>query len=486
VPPLFATKGVSLQTSLLEPTQLKLSVGGVDVGGILPWLQMLLITQRTLELTYYETPTQVIVTGSLRSLRLSEPLRVEIKRDEAKPANLDRVVWAVGTEIERLRLSGDQSNRVEALNTDEFGELISALNDTVRFNSQTARGRPALEQFATLLARLEPLALRVTDWYQLHILVANVAESARKFDRAVAHLESAIKAMQKELNRPGAKAQPELRKQIAASEAKLKELRAKAPTAALVAEEKTIEQIKLDARHATEAFNKLFNVVLEPLPVKLLPVHEPNAYSDGKTFFAPPAIAQLPEITWHNMSWQYINKHLPVFGTIEGEGLSVAHAYSDILPMLIRQLKLVEFADPSSWNLYSGGVAWIRAAIERRDFKLGDDRRPLRSFANPGTAYTDPVVGKDSQIAHYRDLTAGTEAHAGAGIGTKAFYETAQRLGVPRAGEVWLAALACLPGKGPVTYKGLAACLLESGGADRSKVDEALRVVGLGSSPSSN
>src|SRR5262245_10309316 len=45
-PLLFVTQGVTLQTRLLEPAQLKVTVGGVDVGGLLPWFQRLLITRR--------------------------------------------------------------------------------------------------------------------------------------------------------------------------------------------------------------------------------------------------------------------------------------------------------------------------------------------------------------------------------------------------------------------------------------------------------
>jgi hypothetical protein len=483
-PLLFATQGVSLQTRLLEPTQVKISVGGVDVGGLLPWFQKLLVTRRTLEFTYYETPTSVIVSGGLHPLGLErESLRVEVPKVGDKAANLDQVALFVATEIERLRLARDPTNRVEVLSTSEFGTLIGALNEIAQLNRKTAQGRPALAQFADLLARLEPLASDVRDWYQLQFLVAGVAESAGKLDRAAAHYQSAHDTMQAQLPGASSSAQSELRQRIAAAKAKLDELRPKATALASGGEQGARERIALDARHATEAFNKLFKVEFSPLPVKLLPADEPNAYTDGTEFSAPPAIAQLPEITWHNMSWQYINKYLPVFGDLGAEGQTVAYSYSDILPVLIRQLGLIESSTPHSWEVYAGGVAWIKAAIQKRDFKLGDDLRPLRSFANPGSAYNDPVVGKDPQIAHYRDLTPTTEMHAGAGIGGKAFYEAAQRLGAERAGQIWVDALTCLSTRTPVTYKNLAVCLLEVAGADKATLDEALRVVGLGSAP---
>jgi hypothetical protein len=388
----------------------------------------------------------------------------------------------VATEIERLRLARDRSNRVEALTTAEFGRLISALNETARLSRQAALGRPAREQFVALLASVEPLAKDVPNWYQLQILVGNIAKSADRPDRAVIYFQNAHDTMQAQLDRAGLLAQTELRQQVAFLRAKLDELMPRTSQLMAEADQKALAQIEADARRATDAYNKLFNLALRPLPVKLLPVYDSNAYTDGKTFSAPAPIAQLPEITWHNMSWPFIDKYLPVFdGSNSGsEAQTVAYSYSDILPALIRQLGLVESSNPHSWDLYAGGLAWIKAALRKQDFKLGDDLRPLRSMANPGKAYSgDPDLGGDTQISQYRDLTPTTETHSGAGIGTKAFYETAQRLGSERAGKIWLDALVCLSKNGPATYKALAICLLQTAGADRMQVQDALRAVGL-------
>jgi hypothetical protein len=482
VPPLFATQGVSLQTRLLEPTQIKIAVGGVDVGGVLPWFQRLLVTQRTLDFTYYETPTMVKVSGALHPMGLSnEALRVEVPKENGKSADLDQVALMVAVEIERLRLARDPSNRVEALNLSEFSELIAALNETVQLNRQVAMGRPARERFAALLARLEPLAGEVRDWYQLQLLVAGTAVSANRPDRAVVYFRGAHDAMQAQLQTANAGAQSELRERIAAVKASIDGLQPIAAKLTAVEGEEALLRIKQETVRATDALNKLFHINRKPLPVQLLPADKANAYTDGKEYYAPAAVAQLPEITWHNASWPYINQFIPVFsGDAGGEGLVVAHSYADVLPMLIRQIELIDSSDSHSWDLYSGYVAWIKAVLQNREFKLGADRRPLRSFANPGTAFNDPVVGKDPQIAQYRDLTPQTDPHSGAGIGNKAFYEAAQRVGVARAGEVWLAALTCVSKNGPVTYRRLGECLLEAAGDNRSKINEALRAVGLG------
>jgi hypothetical protein len=484
-PQLFATQGVSLKTQLLEPTQVKIAVGGVDVGTLLPWFQRLWITQRTLEFTYYETATAVIVSGSLQAMGLAEGLRIEIpKKDQKSGANLDEVALMVATEIERRRLARDPTNRVEVLNTREFGDLIASLNEAAKLNRQAALGRPARTQFADLLARIESLASDVHDWHRLQLFVANIAESAGKADRAVVHYEAARDALKAEISGANAIKQAALKQQVTTLQTKIDALRPTAAALTAKPEEDALAQINAEVKRATDAFNKLFKTDLTPLPVKLLRPHDPNAYTDGKEFSAPPEVAQLPEITWHNVAWLYINKYLPVFSGSESEFQSVAYSYSDVLPVFIRQIGLIGSDDPKSWDLYRGGVAWIKAAVQKRDFKLGDDRRPLRSLANPGTAYDDPVIGKDPQIAHYKDFTAKTEMHAGAGIGSKAFYEAAQRVNVARAGEIWIAALSCLSKSDPVTYKSWAKCIIENAGNERDKIDQALSVVGLGSSAS--
>jgi hypothetical protein len=345
-------------------------VGGVDVGTLLPWFQRLWITQRTLEFTYYESATAVIVSGSLQSMDLVEGLRVEIpKKDEKSGANLDEVALMVATEIERRRLARDPTNRVEVLNTREFGDLVASLNE--------ALGRPARTQFADLLARIEPLASDVHDWHQLQIFVANIAESAGKADRAVVHYEAARDALKAQLSGANASKQAALNQQVTTVQTKIDALQPTAAALTAKPEEEALAQIKAGVKRATDAFNKLFKTDLTPLPVKLLRPHDPNAYTDGKEFSAPPEVAQLPEITWHNVAWPYINKYVPVFSGSGSEFQSVAYSYSDVLPVLIRQIGLIGSDDPKSWDVYRGGVAWIKAAFQKRDFKLGDDRRPL-------------------------------------------------------------------------------------------------------------
>jgi Zn-dependent metalloprotease len=74
----------------------------------------------------------------------------------------------------------------------------------------------------------------------------------------------------------------------------------------------------------------------------------------------------------------------------------------------------------------------------------------IRSLANPGTAFDDPVFGKDPQPAHmndYQDLTLWDDdggVHINSGIPNKAFYNVAMELGGKaweKAGKIWFITL---------------------------------------------
>jgi Zn-dependent metalloprotease len=66
----------------------------------------------------------------------------------------------------------------------------------------------------------------------------------------------------------------------------------------------------------------------------------------------------------------------------------------------------------------------------------------------PGTAYNDPVIGKDPQPAHMKDYVNTTSdnggVHINSGIPNHAFYLTAMELGGfawEKAGQIWYATL---------------------------------------------
>ncbi len=109
---------------------------------------------------------------------------------------------------------------------------------------------------------------------------------------------------------------------------------------------------------------------------------------------------------------------------------------SDIFGSLVKQYKLGQTALQADWiigdGLFTANVKGVG----------------IRSMKAPGTAYNDPVLGRDPQPAHMRDYVTTFEdnggVHINSGIVNHAFYLTAVELGGfawEKAGQIWYKAL---------------------------------------------
>lgn len=130
--------------------------------------------------------------------------------------------------------------------------------------------------------------------------------------------------------------------------------------------------------------------------------------------------------------------------------------FADVFGILAEQLIESQDANHSNWLIGEG--IWA-------DNVNGE---ALRSMSNPGTAYDDPLIGKDPQPKHmdsYVDLPVDPfndwgGVHINSGIPNCAFCKAAKYLGGyawESVGVIWYAALKVLPGKpGATTFQNLA------------------------------
>lgn len=109
---------------------------------------------------------------------------------------------------------------------------------------------------------------------------------------------------------------------------------------------------------------------------------------------------------------------------------------SDVFGSLVKQYHLQQRADQADWIIGEGLLA------------KGIHGRGLRSMSQPGTAYDDPLLGKDPQpadMAHYIDTREDNGGvHLNSGIPNRAFYLAATALGGfawEQAGQAWYDAL---------------------------------------------
>jgi Zn-dependent metalloprotease len=107
-------------------------------------------------------------------------------------------------------------------------------------------------------------------------------------------------------------------------------------------------------------------------------------------------------------------------------------SFSDVFGSLVKQYQLKQNAKDADWLIGQGLLSSNVKGIA------------LRSMKSPGTAYDDPVLGKDPQPGHMKDFVNTTQdnggVHINSGIPNKAFYVVAFNLGGfawEKAGAIW-------------------------------------------------
>ena len=89
-------------------------------------------------------------------------------------------------------------------------------------------------------------------------------------------------------------------------------------------------------------------------------------------------------------------------------------------------------------KLDAGEHNWLIGEDVMADQLYGE---AIRSMAHPGTAYDDPILGKDPQPANMSGYVPGGDPHLNSGIINRAFYLTAIELGSFPAAQIWYGTL---------------------------------------------
>lgn len=111
-------------------------------------------------------------------------------------------------------------------------------------------------------------------------------------------------------------------------------------------------------------------------------------------------------------------------------------SFSDVFGSLVKQRNLSQTVDQADWLIGAGLITPNVNGVA------------LRSMKEPGTAYNDPVLGKDPQPGHMDNYVNTTSdnggVHINSGIPNRAFYLTAMELGGfawEKAGQIWYVTL---------------------------------------------
>ena len=115
-----------------------------------------------------------------------------------------------------------------------------------------------------------------------------------------------------------------------------------------------------------------------------------------------------------------------------GQPGALNESFSDVLGCLVKQYTLKQDVTKADWL--------IGAGLFKRKVK----GKALRSMKEPGSAYDDPVIGKDPQPGHMKEYVKTSSdnggVHINSGIPNRAFYLTATEIGGKaweKAGMIW-------------------------------------------------
>lgn len=176
---------VEMPTAVFEPVNIEVKVGGVEVGGLLPWLQRAIIKPRILTFTVFVQGDTAVVTGDLRAFGYFKVPDLWIET----PSSPDQIATLTAYALIQRKMSEDGLGQVNALTPTEFGDLLSSLFKLAELNRQVASGRSAADGFGELLKKLEGLTEKAPDWYELIYLTASVADQSGERDRGLHQYE---------------------------------------------------------------------------------------------------------------------------------------------------------------------------------------------------------------------------------------------------------------------------------------------------------
>ena len=160
--------------------------------------------------------------------------------------------------------------------------------------------------------------------------------------------------------------------------------------------------------------------------------------------------------------------------TYEGQSGALNESVADAFASCLKQRLLGQDAAEADW-LIGEGIFLPRVRA-----------RALRDLAAPGTAYDDPEIGADPQVAHLDDYVETTDdnggVHLNSGIPNKAFQLAAVAIGgraIEGAGRIWYDALVGGDVPSGATFATFAAATVAAAGEHADAVREAWAQVGV-------
>lgn len=171
---------LTVPIEIFQPLDIKLSLGGVEVGGVLSWLQGAMMKERVLSFSVQYADNQTLVTGQVPG---GNPFFLEV--DGAKQRD---IVEAVAYTLVQDQLSRTIPE-LAALELKDVREVLGSLQEVAKLERHAALGRVADDRIVSLLSRLDTLSAKMPGWMELRQVTAEIAERAKQDAKALSYYE---------------------------------------------------------------------------------------------------------------------------------------------------------------------------------------------------------------------------------------------------------------------------------------------------------
>ena len=162
---------VAIPEQVFQPLDVKLSLGGVEVGGVLSWLHAWSATDHAMRLSVEYLEDRAIVAGA-SGRDNSAILYLEVPYTKNH-----EIVGAIAYSITQEQLAR-RIPEVSALEVKDFETLLRTLREAAQLNKQAALGAELDQSYEALIKKMEELTKKMPRWAALSRVAAQMAENA--------------------------------------------------------------------------------------------------------------------------------------------------------------------------------------------------------------------------------------------------------------------------------------------------------------------
>jgi hypothetical protein len=165
----------------IQPAQLSVKFGGVEVNGLTPWLQSFFVSERVLSFIVAFDEDTALVAGDISALSKRKPhLHFEISKPTAR-----KISSTLAYAVYQAHMPESGNREATELNPSEFETVIEAFAAVQELDRQAAKQFTiSPDQYLPYLDKIKEVTKKTPNWRDLSEAQAGLAFTARRYDEA--------------------------------------------------------------------------------------------------------------------------------------------------------------------------------------------------------------------------------------------------------------------------------------------------------------